>query len=37
MNQRQLNREISQKTGESVATIAGLGFVPLRRLPAPAS
>ena len=33
MNQRQLNREISQKTGESVATIAGLDFVPLTGRP----
>ena len=29
MNQRQLNREVARATGESVSTIASLGFVPL--------
>ena len=29
MTQAELNREIAQVTGESVATIDGLGFVPL--------
>ena len=33
MNQRDLNREISRATGESVSTIAGMGFVELRPIP----
>jgi len=33
MNQRELNREISKKTGETVATISQLGFVPLTTQP----
>ena len=33
MNQRELNREIAKKTGESVSTIAALGFVPLTGQP----
>lgn len=33
MNQRELNREISKKTGETVATISQMGFVPLTAVP----
>ena len=33
MNQRELNREVSQKTGETVSTIAAIGFVPLTGQP----
>ena len=33
MNQRELSREVSKKTGETVATIAALGFVPLTGQP----
>ena len=33
MNQRELNREVSQKTGESISTISALGFVPLTGQP----
>jgi hypothetical protein len=33
MNQRELNREVSQKTGETVSTIAAFGFVPLTGQP----
>lgn len=33
MNQRELNREVSKKTGETVSTIAALGFVPLTNQP----
>jgi len=33
MNQRQLNREVSRKTGESVATISARGFVALTGQP----
>ncbi len=33
MNQRQLNREVSEKTGETVSMIAALGFVPLTGQP----
>ena len=33
MNQRNLNREISRATGESVSTISGMGFVELRPIP----
>ncbi len=33
MNQRQLDREVSKKTGETVSTIAALGFVPLTASP----
>ena len=33
MNQRELNREISKKTGETVSTIAAFGFVPLTGQP----
>ena len=29
MTQADLNREVAQATGESIATIDGLGFVPL--------
>ena len=29
MSQRDLNRQISQATGEDIATIAGMGFVEL--------
>ena len=31
MNQRDSNRAVARATGESVGTIAGLGFVPLTR------
>jgi hypothetical protein len=33
MTQRELNREVAQATGESVATIDHLGFVPLTHSP----
>ena len=33
MTQAQLNREIATATGESVQTVAGLGFVPLTSFP----
>ena len=33
MNQRELNREVSQKTGEAVSTIAAFGFVELTGQP----
>jgi len=33
MNQRELNREIAKQTGETVSTIAALGFVPLTDQP----
>ena len=33
MNQRELNQEVSKKTGESVSIIAALGFVPLTGQP----
>ena len=33
MNQRELNREVAKKTGETVSTIAALGFVPLTGQP----
>ena len=33
MSQRELNRQISQTTGEDIATIAGMGFVELRPVP----
>ena len=33
MNQRELNREVSEKTGETVSMIAALGFVPLTGQP----
>ncbi len=33
MNQRELNREVSRKTGETVSTIAALGFSPLTDQP----
>ena len=33
VNQRELNREVSQKTGETISTIAALGFVPLTGQP----
>ena len=33
MTQAQLNREVAAATGESVRTIAGLGFVPLTPIP----
>lgn len=33
MSQLELNREISRATGESINTIAGMGFVELRPIP----
>ncbi len=33
MNQRELNSEVSQKTGETVSTISALGFIPLTSQP----
>jgi hypothetical protein len=33
MNQQHLNRAVAQATGESLATIAQMGFVPLTRVP----
>ena len=33
MTQRELNSEVSQKTGETVSTIAALGFVALTGQP----
>ena len=33
MTQAELNREIAKKTGETVSTIAALGFVPLTGQP----
>ncbi len=33
MTQRELNREIAKATGETVSTIAALGFVPLTSQP----
>lgn len=33
MTQEELDREVAHATGESVGTIAGLGFVPLTRVP----
>lgn len=33
MTQRQLNREVAEKTGETISTIAALGFVPLTGQP----
>ena len=33
MNQRELNREVARKTGETVSTIAALGFIPLTGQP----
>ena len=33
MNQRELNREVAKKTGETVSTIAALGFIPLTNQP----
>ena len=30
MNQRDLNREVAQATGETIETIARMGFSPLR-------
>ena len=33
MSQHDLNREISRATGESVSTIASMGFVELRPIP----
>ena len=33
MSQRELNRQISQATGEDIATIAGMGFVELTAIP----
>ena len=33
MSQRDLNRAVSKATGEDIATIAGMGFVELTRLP----
>lgn len=33
MSQRELNRAISNATGEDIATIAGMGFVELTAIP----
>ena len=33
MNQCELNREVARKTGETVSTIAALGFIPLTGQP----
>ena len=33
MKQRELNREVAKATGETVATIDQLGFVPLEPIP----
>ncbi len=33
MSQRDLNRAVSKATGENIATIAGMGFVELTRIP----
>ena len=33
MTQAELNREIAKKTGETISTIAALGFVPLTGQP----
>lgn len=33
MTQKDLNRAVASRTGESVAEIARLGFVPLTRVP----
>ncbi len=33
MTQAELNREVAEATGESVGTIAHIGFVPLTRHP----
>ena len=33
MNQSELNREVSQKTGETVSTISAIGFVELTGQP----
>ena len=33
MNQRELNCEVARKTGETVSTIAALGFIPLTNQP----
>ena len=33
MNQRELNREVARKTGETVSTIVALGFIPLTNQP----
>ena len=33
MSQRELNRQISQATGDDIATIAGMGFVELTPTP----
>lgn len=33
MTQRELNSEVARATGESVAVIAGMGFVPLTHGP----
>ena len=33
MNQRELNREVAKKTGETVSTIAAFGFVSLTGQP----
>ncbi len=34
MTQNDLNRAVAQATGETVSTIAAMGFVPLIRVPA---
>ena len=33
MTQAELNREVARATGETVHTIAGMGFVPLTSVP----
>ena len=33
MTQAELNREVAKATGETVATVAGMGFVPLTSIP----
>ena len=33
MTQKDLNRAVASRTGESVAEIARLGFIPLTRIP----
>lgn len=33
MTQAELDREVSNATGESIATISGMGFVPLTHRP----
>jgi hypothetical protein len=33
MKQSELNRAVARKTGETVAVIAGFGFIPLTEMP----